>query len=141
MKKILIDTNIYSEFKRNNREIVEILQSAEYIGISVTVVGEIYSGFGIGRKQKQQNDELELFLNSPRVHFLSLDEITAEAYAMVFKQLKLKGKPIPTNDIWIAATAMRNKLSLLTLNKHFEKMEGLIEYYPIKLIVLPGSMN
>ena len=128
MKKIIIDTNIYSEFKRNNREIVEILQSVEYIGISTTVLGEIYSGFGIGRKQKQKNDELELFLDSPCVHFLSLDEITAETYAIVFKQLKSKGKPIPTNDIWIVATAMQHRLSLLTLDKHFDNIAGLLRY-------------
>ncbi len=44
-------------------------------------------------------NELELFLDSPRVHFLSLNETTAEIYATVFKQLKSKGKPIPTNII------------------------------------------
>jgi predicted nucleic acid-binding protein len=128
MKRIIIDTNIYSEFKRNNREIVEILQSAEYIGISTTVLGEIYSGFGLGRKQKQNCDELELFLKSPRVHFLSLDEITAETYAIVFKQLKSKGKPIPTNDIWIAAKAIQHGLSLLTLDKHFDNIARLRRY-------------
>ncbi len=45
MKKILIDTNIYSAFKRNNLEIIKILKSVEYIGVSTTVLGEIYSGF------------------------------------------------------------------------------------------------
>ena len=128
MKKILIDTNIYSEFKRNNIEILEILQSVEYIGISTTVLGEIYSGFKLGSKAKQNCHELELFLDSPRVYFLSLDETTAEIYATVFKQLKLKGKPIPTNDIWIAAIAMQHGLSLLTLDKHFDNIAGLLRY-------------
>ncbi len=130
MKKILIDTNIYSEFKRNNREIVEILQSVEYIGISTTVLGEIYSGFKLGRKVNQNFKELESFLDTPRVYFLSLDETTAVFYSDIFKQLKTKGSPIPANDIWIAATAMQHGLSLLTLDKHFEKIEGLLKYYP-----------
>ena len=126
MKKILIDTNIYSAFKRNNRKIVEKLKSVEYIGISATVLGEIYSGFTLGNKEKLNCYELELFLDTPRVHFLSLDETTAEIYAAIFKQLKIKGKPIPTNDIWIAATAMQYGLALLTLDKHFENIDGLL---------------
>jgi len=128
MKKILIDTNIYSEFKRNNKEIVEKLRSVDYIGISTTVLGEIYSGFKLGTKTKQNFKELESFLDSPRVYFLSLDDTTADFYSDIFKQLKTKGKPIPTNDIWIAATAMQHGLSLLTLDKHFEKIAGLLKY-------------
>ena len=128
MKKILIDTNIYSEFKRNNTEIIEILRSVEYIAISTTILGEIYSGFKLGSKEKQNCHELDLFLDSPRVNFLSLDETTAEIYAAVFKQLKSKGKPIPTNDIWIAATAIQHGLSLLTLDKHFDNIAGLLRY-------------
>jgi len=73
-------------------------------------------------------NELELFLETPRVHFLSLNETTAEIYATAFKQLKSKGKPIPTNDIWIAATAMQHGLSLLTLDKHFDSIAGLLRY-------------
>ncbi len=128
MKKILIDTNIYSAFKRNNLEIVKILKSVEYIGISTTVLGEIYSGFKLGKKHKQNCYELDLFLDTPRVHFLKLDETTAEIYATVFKQLKTKGKPIPTNDIWISATAIQYGLALLTLDKHFENIEGLLQH-------------
>lgn len=127
MKKILIDTNIYSAFKRNNRKIVETLKSVQYIGISATVLGEIYSGFKLGNKEKQNCYELELFFDTPRVHFLNLDETTAEIYATIFKQLKTKGKPVPTNDIWIAATSMQYGLALLTLDKHFENIDGLLK--------------
>jgi len=127
MKNILIDTTIYSAFKRNDRETIEILKSVEFIGISTTVLGEIYSGFKLGNKEKLNRYELELFLDTPRVHFLNLDETTAEIYAAIFKQLKTKGKPIPTNDIWIAAIAMQYGLALLTLDKHFRNIDGLLQ--------------
>ncbi len=67
--------------------------------------------------------ELEEFINSSRVHILTHDEITAEFYANIFNILKTRGKPIPTNDMWIAATALQNGLALFTLDSHFSEIE------------------
>ena len=126
MNRILIDTNIYSEFKRNNRDIVKKLQEVKYIAVSTTVLGEIHAGFKLGNREQGNIAELNYFLDSPRVHFLSLDEDTADIYATVFKQLKLNGTPIPTNDIWIAAAAIQHGLALLSLDKHFSNIHTLL---------------
>ena len=126
MKKILIDTNIYSAFKRSNPEVIDTFSRVEYIGISTTVLGEIYSGFKLGNKEKQNYYELDQFFDTPRVNFLGLDENTSDIYATIFKQLKIKGNPIPANDIWIAATAMQYGLALFTLDKHFKNIDGLL---------------
>jgi len=125
MKKILIDTNIYSAFKRDNKEVIEVLKKAEMIAISPTILGEIYTGFKLGNREKQNLVELEKFLDSPRVAFLLIDEVTSDFYATIFKQLKTNGAPIPVNDIWIAAIAMQYGLALFTLDKHFDNIEGL----------------
>ncbi|MEA2012303.1 MAG: PIN domain-containing protein [Verrucomicrobiota bacterium] len=82
----------------------------------------------MGNKEKQNIYYLEEFLDTPRVDFLSLYETTSEIYASVFKQLKEKGKPIPTNDIWIAATTIQYGLALFTLDKHFKNIDGLLLY-------------
>jgi tRNA(fMet)-specific endonuclease VapC len=126
LKKILIDTNIYTAFKRNVGEVVETLRRVEYIGINTVVLGELYGGFKGGSKEKRNLLELDRFLDSPRVAILPVDETTSEFYAQIYWDLRKKGKPIPTNDLWIAASAFQHSLALYTLDTHFEKIDGLI---------------
>lgn len=126
MRKALIDTNVYSAFKRNDPEIVSIFQHLDFIGINITVLGELYAGFAGSKKEKTNRIDLENFINSPRVHFVNNNMETADFYAQIFNTLKIKGSPIPTNDIWIASSALQNGLALLTLDKHFQHVEGLI---------------
>lgn len=46
----------------------------------------------------------------------------------IYWNLKKKGKPIPSNDIWVAASAMKHGLSLFTFDEHFNNINGLILY-------------
>ncbi len=126
MRKILIDTNIYSAFKRNETTIVHKFRHVDYIAIDITVYAELLSGFKPGSRTKKNIQELEEFINTPRVDLLTHTIHTAEFYSNIFKELKLAGKPIPTNDIWIAATAMEHGLALLSLDKHFKHIPGLL---------------
>lgn len=126
MKRILIDTNAYAAFKKNEPGAVNILSTAEYIGINIVVLGELLSGFKGGNKEVRNRKELEQLLDSPRVNLIQVDEETAEFYARVYWDLKRKGKPIPTNDLWVAASAMRHGLALFTYDEHFENIDGLI---------------
>lgn len=126
MKRILVDTNAYAAFKKNEDVAVATFRAVEYIGVNITVLGELFSGFRGGNKELQNKKELEQFLDSPRVNVITLDEETAEFYARIYWDLKKKGAPIPTNDIWIAASAMRHGLSLFTYDEHFNNIDGLI---------------
>ena len=66
----------------------------------------------------------EGILISPIV--IEIGDMTAEHYSNIFLQLKISGKPIPTNDIWIAASAMENGMPLATFDKHFSNIQGLL---------------
>lgn len=125
MNRILIDTNVYSGFKRNDPRVVPLLKRAEYIGINTIVLGELIGGFKCGNKLERNLEELHAFLESPRVSVLDIDEDTAEFFGEIYMKLKKKGKPIPSNDMWIAASAMRHGLSMFTLDEHFRNIEGL----------------
>lgn len=70
--------------------------------------------------------DIILFFDSPRVDLLSVDEGTAEFYAQVFADLKQKGRPIPTNDLWLAASTMQHGLALATYDDHFNSISGLL---------------
>ena len=50
---------------------------------------------------------------------------TADLYALVYTALRRKGKPIPTNDLWIAASSLEHGAALLTLDAHFQSIDGL----------------
>lgn len=126
MNKILIDTNIYSCALKGDPEVVQVLRQVVHIGISVVSIGELLSGFRGGNKELENRKELGIFLDSPRVTLYSIDEYTAEYYCAIINQLKKLGTPIPTNDIWIAASAFQHGLQLYTLGKHFCNVEGLL---------------
>src|SRR4030042_5930899 len=125
MRRIAIDTNIYTSFKVNDQSVVEAFRDCDFIGVDITVIAELFFGFSLGAKEKRNRQELESFLNSPRVEVLLHDIETAEYYALIIKRLKAKGRPIPTNDIWIAANAMKHGLALYSFDSHFEEIEGL----------------
>ena len=103
MNRILIDTDIYSAAMRGDAEVVCLLRRVAHIGISSISVGELLSGFRGGNREQKNRQELNIFLDSPRVTLYPVNEKTAEHYSAALNRLKQKGTPIPTNDIWIAA--------------------------------------
>jgi tRNA(fMet)-specific endonuclease VapC len=127
MKKVLIDTNIYSLAMRGDRHVTDALKRIDQIGISAISIGELFSGFKGGNFEEKNKTELNIFLDSPRVMIFPIDVETADFYASILNNLKSKGTPIPTNDIWIAAVAFQNGFKLFPKDKHFNVIPGLIQ--------------
>lgn len=134
MKQLLIDTNVYVAFKRNDPAVVSLMQQAESIAMNTVVLGELLAGFKGGIRETANRTELDQFLDSPRVELLILDEASADFFALVFNNLKQIGKPVPTNDIWIAASAMQHGRSLASLDSHFSYIAGLSLHPALKRI-------
>lgn len=126
MRPVLFDTNAYVSFKRNDAAIIEIVQHVECIVISPIVIGELLAGFDGGNKVQQNRTELQKFLESSRVTVFPLTLDTSHFFSQIHCSLKNKGKPIPTNDLWIAAQAMEHGCVVCTYDKHFSFIEGLI---------------
>ena len=126
MKNLLIDTNIYTHALKGDHETVVVLQQAVEIGICSITIGELLSGFKAGKREKKNREELAEFMDAPRVQVYGIDENTAEFYSEILNNLRKKGKPIPTNDIWIAAVAFQYGLHLFTKDKHFKHVSGLL---------------
>jgi len=125
MRRLLIDTNIYSYALKGDDGVVEVLKKSEQIGISVISIGELLSGFKGGGREQKNREELGIFIDSPRVVVHSVDEDTSEFYAEILNNLREIGRPVPTNDIWIAAVAFQNGLKLFTKDEHFKAIAGL----------------
>ena len=125
MRPIAIDTNAYVAFKRGDPGVLEVLRHAEEVLVGSTVLGELLAGFEAGTRSRANRAELTRFLDSPRVRQVAYGSATADRYAMVYAALRKAGTPIPTNDMWIAATCLEHGAGLLTLDAHFGCVGGL----------------
>lgn len=125
MKKILLDTNAISALFKGDSNILDRMIEADTIFISIFVLGEILYGFKNGDKEKENNLLLKEFLSKPSIKILNGTKETAEVFSEIKIKLKKKGKPIPINDVWIAAHAVETGSVLVTYDKHFDLIEGI----------------
>jgi tRNA(fMet)-specific endonuclease VapC len=94
------------------------------------VAGELLYGFRCGSRFERNLRELEEFANNAFVRVVSVTMTTADRFARVAAALRARGKPIPTNDIWIAAQAMESGAELLSFDEHFSGIDGLAWLQP-----------
>jgi predicted nucleic acid-binding protein len=119
---LLLDTSAYSALRRGYQPVVDVLRRSETVAVSAVVLGELYSGFRAGNRWAENTAQLAQFLSKPSVRVLDVTEETALRYAEVDVYLRKKGRPIPRNDVWIAAVALEHGLQLLTLDVHFREI-------------------
>jgi predicted nucleic acid-binding protein len=108
---------------RGEPGVVELVDQADWIGISSIALGELHSGFLAGRHTERNEQELGRFLQHPVVEELAVDHDVARIYAEIVVALRKSGRPLPTNDIWIAASAARAGATLLAYDYHFAAVE------------------
>ena len=125
----MIDPSAYSAFLRAHPGIKVSLQQADEISLNPVVLGELLAGFMMGKNEKRNRSILQDFLSSPRVNILEIDEETSERYAAIRNQLRAQGTPLPTNDLWIAASAMQYGLKVLTTDKHYLDVPHILTEY------------
>lgn len=94
------------------------------------VLGELHHGFRRGTRRQGNEDELDDFLRHPVVAELRVDHDVARIYAEIVQVLRSKGTPIPTNDVWIAATAARAGATVVAYDTHF----GLVDRIGVVLL-------
>lgn len=125
MRPILLDTNAYTAFMLGEAEVIEVVAHAERLYLNSVVLGELLGGFAAGTREPKNRAELARFLDSPRVEVLPITAQTADSYALVYASLRRRGQPIPTNDLWIAASALEHGAGLLTRDAHFAQIDSL----------------
>ena len=123
MSRYCLDTSAYSHFKRGEERVVSLLEGAEWIGVPSIVLGELWMGFLAGGRVERNVAELREFLANPVVNELVVDGEVARVYAEIAVALRRAGTPIPTNDIWIAATAANVGAIVLTHDDHFDQIQ------------------
>lgn len=120
MSRYCLDTSAYAYFQRGDPDLVRFLDAAEWIGVPTITLGELRSGFLLGTRRDRNETELRDFLSNPVVTVLEVDDEVSRHYAEIVADLRRAGTPLPTNDIWIAATAARAGALVVTFDVHFE---------------------
>lgn len=118
----LLDTNAAVALLNGDSAIVSRLHQAELI-IPITVIGELYFGAERSGRVTENLQRVDEFVS--RRTILHYDTETARWYGRIFQQLRKKGRPIPQNDIWIAAVTLQHNLTLLTRDAHFNEVDNL----------------
>ena len=124
--RILLDSNAYSLLMRGHEQVAELVRMAEEVLLSAIVVGELMYGFRRGSYFERNTADLRSLLDSPYTSFVEVGTVTADRYSRIAASLRAKGRPIPTNDVWIAAHAMETGADLVSADGHFEHVDGIV---------------
>ncbi len=98
------------------------MQAIDRFFIPSIVLGELYFGARKSGKKAHNLKRIdELAIKTP---ILNCDVKTTQQYGQIKDALRQKGRPIPENDIWIAAIALQHNVTLVTRDAHFEQVDG-----------------
>ena len=121
--KCLLDTNIVIAIFSGDEAVMKELAKIREIFVPSVVLGELYYGAQKSAHRKKNTTIIDQFASVNTV--LPSDAETARQYGKIKESLRAKGRPIPENDIWIAAIAFQHQLSLVTRDQHFHEIKGL----------------
>jgi tRNA(fMet)-specific endonuclease VapC len=124
--RVVIDTNVYSALFAGDEAVARVLSESEEVLLCAVVIGELLDGFAGGSKEAENRRQLDRFRQKPRTTTVAVTEATAEWFAQIKRQLRRKGKPIPINDVWIAAVCMEHGAALLSTDGQFGHIDGLL---------------
>jgi tRNA(fMet)-specific endonuclease VapC len=121
--KYLLDTNIIIALFAAESSIIDNLTQANEVFIPSIAVGELYYGARKSGRPQKNLERIEEFVVNNRI--IECDANTARQYGDVKDRLRIKGRPLPENDVWIAALALQYGLILVTRDAHFQEVESL----------------
>lgn len=121
--RFLLDTNIIIALFADEVAVAERVEALPQVFVPVIAVGELL--YGAAKSARSLENERRVLDFSQSVSLLDVSRSTAQAYASIKNSLRRKGRPIPENDIWIAAIAKEHGLTVVTRDPHFAEVDGL----------------
>ena len=121
--RLLLDTSHIIDALHGNIAALLMIKHADEVMVPVIAVGELLEGAERSDRRDAELARVEEFIAQHTV--LPCKAETARRYGQIRHHLRLKGRPIPTNDIWIAALAQQHELIVVTRDAHFGEVEAL----------------
>jgi tRNA(fMet)-specific endonuclease VapC len=119
---VVLDTSVAIDVLADRAEPLTSQSITEFL-LPAPVIGELRYGALNSRHPEKNLAEVERLVARCRV--LDVTRATAEVDARLRLDLKKKGKPIPENDLWIAALCVEHGVKLAAVDGHFDAIEGL----------------
>ncbi|MCY4342762.1 MAG: type II toxin-antitoxin system VapC family toxin [Gammaproteobacteria bacterium] len=123
--RVLLDSNAYSNLKRGHDRVADLVRRSEEVLLPLVVIGELLYGFRNGSRFERNLNELQAFMANPFVTVAAMTLTTADRYSRIAAALRAKGRPLPSNDIWIAAHTQETGADLVSYDEHFSQVDGL----------------
>ncbi len=120
---MILDTNALSAAAEGHAGVMAILAGVQQLALPVVVIGEFRYGIAQSRHRTRYRRWLDELIIDCTV--LDITEQTTHHYAAINVELRRAGKPIPTNDLWIAALCRQYGLPLLSRDRHFDAVAGI----------------
>ena len=121
---MILDTNALSALADGDESLAARLADTPPQAIPVIVLGEFR--YGVRGSRHRARYEAWLADNLPGFDVLPVDSATASVYAELRHELKSLGRPIPENDIWIAALSRQYRLPVLSRDHHFSLVPRIV---------------
>ncbi|MCW1887797.1 PIN domain-containing protein [Luteolibacter flavescens] len=120
---ILLDSSVIIAHLRGKIDLFQFVAADEPLFMPLVALGELWKGALKSADPAKNNARIESILRV--VSVLDPDSATALHYARASVALEAKGRPIPENDLWIAAVALELDMPLATSDAHFDRIDGL----------------
>ena len=124
--RLALDTNRYVDLCKGVVDTARLVSTAEAVYLPFVVVAELRAGFALEKRAAENERILRRFLMKDGVAVLYPDDQTSHHYAAAFRQLRLQGTPIPTNDLWISALVLQHNLTLHARDRHFDQLPQIV---------------
>lgn len=121
---MILDTNAVTALFAGDPDIAPHLQNAAFTAVPVIVIGEYKAGLKGSTKAAQLSPLFERLLAASRL--LPITAETTDYFAEIYHDLKSRGRPIPQNDLWIAALAAEHGITILSRDTHFDHVRGIV---------------
>ncbi|MGC9977160.1 MAG: type II toxin-antitoxin system VapC family toxin [Syntrophales bacterium] len=122
--KLVLDANAYIDFAEGRPDVVDLLATrSSEIFLPTPVLGELFYGFLRGNRPAYNEEKLHDFVSTLGVSIIEVTEEISRKYAIIYLSLATKGRPIPINDVWIAACCMDVGGTLVTRDRHFDRVD------------------
>ncbi len=124
-RPFLLDTSFLVDSLQRGSRVPTEIERSETLFVSQISIGEYKAGLDDTLRGRRDREAIRAFLRLPNVSEITLSSATSDLYAKVFRALRAAGKPIPVNDIWLAAQALEHGAVLVSRDRHFEAVANL----------------
>lgn len=121
--RYLLDTNIIIALFASDPSVMHSLAQASEVFLPSIAIGELCYGARKSGRSQENLGRIEALVKNSMV--IECDADTARQYGDVKNNLRLKGRPLPENDVWLAALALQSGLTVVTRDAHFQAVENL----------------